>query len=226
MWKIVGYVCLWLAGSGVAVSVAWAGVAAVDDNIVPAPASVGAADPVGDELAVLQSERRSDAALGDSTDREESPPATVAPSSTPPTSVTDSTAGPTASTSSSAPTSTTQQSGQSAPTTSIGPTPTAPSTTEATPSTTEAAPSTTAATTSTTEAAQTQTFQLVGGTTAISFSPTETRVLWATPNPGFEVEIESESPGMKVEFRSEEFESRIDVWWSAGPQHDIRERDR
>lgn len=67
------------------------------------------------------------------------------------------------------------------------------------------------------------TFHLVGGKTAVSFSPSEVRVLWATPNPGFEVRIEVESPGMKVEFRADHHRSRIDVWWSGGPRHDIRE---
>ncbi|MDH3753459.1 MAG: hypothetical protein OEU32_06255, partial [Acidimicrobiia bacterium] len=72
-------------------------------------------------------------------------------------------------------------------------------------------------------AAQTLTFNLVGGSTAISFSASGVQVLWATPNPGFGVEIEPESPGIKVQFESEGHKSRIEAWWSAGPQHEIRE---
>jgi hypothetical protein len=64
---------------------------------------------------------------------------------------------------------------------------------------------------------------LTGGTTAISFSASGVDVLWATPNPGFDVSIEAESPGLKVEFRAEHHRSRVDAWWSGGPQHSIRE---
>ncbi len=77
-----------------------------------------------------------------------------------------------------------------------------------------------------TPAASTQTFTVTGGTAAISFSVSGVEVLWATPNPGFDVNIEAESPGTKVEFRAEHHRSRLDVWWSGGPQHDIREEPR
>ena len=83
-------------------------------------------------------------------------------------------------------------------------------------------PSTTT-TTTVAAPAQTQQFNLVGGSTAISFSATGVTVLWANPNPGFDVDIEPESPGWKVEFRSDDHRSRIDVWWSGGPRHEIRE---
>ena len=75
-------------------------------------------------------------------------------------------------------------------------------------------------------AAITQTFTLTGGTAAISFSATGVQVLWATPNPGFEVRIEPESSGIKVEFRADHHRSRVDAWWSGGPQHSIREEPR
>ena len=66
------------------------------------------------------------------------------------------------------------------------------------------------------------TFNLVGGITAISFSSTGVEVLWATPNPGFDVDI---SPGVdvRVEFESDDHKSRIDAWWSDGPRHEVRE---
>ncbi len=114
-------------------------------------------------------------------------------------------------------------------TTTVAATTTTPTTTttQAPTTTTTVQPTTTAPpTTTATTSAETRTFQLVGGTTAVSFSAGEVRVLWATPNPGFEVRVEPESPGMKVEFRADHHESRIDVWWSGGPQHDIRERER
>jgi len=51
-------------------------------------------------------------------------------------------------------------------------------------------------------------------------------VLWASANPGFQVSVEEESPGMKVEFDSEDHDSRLDVWWSNGPQWLIDEEER
>jgi hypothetical protein len=91
------------------------------------------------------------------------------------------------------------------------------------PTTTTAAPPPSTTTTAAAAPAQTQQFNLVGGSTAISFSATGVTVLWANPNPGFDVDIEPESPGWKVEFRSDTHRSRIDVWWSGGPRHEIRE---
>ena len=102
------------------------------------------------------------------------------------------------------------------------------STTVPTSSTTVPTSSTTVPTSSTTVPpveAETITFTLTGGTTAISFSASGVTVLWATPNPGFDVKIEPESPGWKVEFRSDTHRSRIDAWWNGGPVFDIEERD-
>ena len=102
------------------------------------------------------------------------------------------------------------------------------STTVPTSSTTVPTSSTTVPTSSTTVPpveAETITFTLTGGTTAISFSASGVTVLWATPNPGFDVKIEPESPGWKVEFRSDTHRSRIDAWWNGGPVTDIEERD-
>ena len=74
-------------------------------------------------------------------------------------------------------------------------------------------------------AAQVKTYNLQGGSTAISFAPGNVSVVWANPNPGYTVKIENESPGIKVEFESDEHESRIDAWWDGGPRERIREKD-
>ena len=50
-------------------------------------------------------------------------------------------------------------------------------------------------------------------------------MLWANPNPGYEVRVEPESGGVKVEFRSDDHRSRIDAWWDNGPRHEITEED-
>ena len=67
------------------------------------------------------------------------------------------------------------------------------------------------------------TFDVVGGSAAISFSPAGVDVLWASPNPGFDVSTEPESPGLKVEFRASHHRSSIEAWWTSGPRHDIDE---
>lgn len=90
------------------------------------------------------------------------------------------------------------------------------------------APTTTAApTTSTTSApaAETRTYNLVGGSTALRFSPSGVTVLWANPNPGFTVETGSGdgTGGVEVEFRSDTHRSEVDGWWDNGPQDRVRE---
>ena len=72
-------------------------------------------------------------------------------------------------------------------------------------------------------AAVTRTYELVGGTTTIRFAPSGITVLSATPKPGFAAKVEPEGAGKKVEFESDAHRSRIDAWWSGGPQTRIRE---
>ncbi len=288
MWKIAGYALLWLAGSSAAVAVAWAGVAVVDDDIVPAPALArpggDGSESALDEQPADRQRESTDGANGatirsagpnPASDRDGEAMSTESPSSqgaaqtasgltpggTPNSeegSVTTDTAVPagrsaassTAAavatnssgtttverTTGSTTTAATQQS-TSRPTTTLSPT-TGPATTRSTttqpattlPATTPTTPTTTAQTTTapppptTAAQAQTRTFHLVGGSTAISFSAAEVRVLWATPNPGFDVDVGSGGPGVRVEFETDDAESRIDAWWDDGPQQEIRER--
>jgi hypothetical protein len=185
---------MWLAGSAAAIGVAWAGVSIVDDQVIdPAPA-IGISSGAG-----------SSAGADDGVPSPTSVPTTDGEQPTP-----------------SSPGITPE------PTTTPGPT--SPSATpSASPSPSETAgptPATTStpnATAASTVGPTTQTFVLVGGTAAVSFSPSGAEVLWATPNAGFGVTIEPESPGFKVEFRSDDHRSRIDLWWAGGPHHDIRE---
>ncbi len=207
MAKILGFVGLWLAGSAAAVAIAWAGVSFVGNEVInPAPANNLVASA----------------------------------SVTVPTSVPTPTQN--------APTPTTKPNPTSAPT----PAPTAEviqvDVSAETSDQIEPAASVTAEPASTTVAptpmpisptpeptvvpvptatppspAQTLTFNLIGGSTAISFSATGVHVLWATPDTGFAVSIEPESSGVQVEFRADNHRSRIDAWWSEGPQTEIRE---
>ncbi|MFT7473592.1 MAG: hypothetical protein ACI81L_000507 [Verrucomicrobiales bacterium] len=101
---------------------------------------------------------------------------------------------------------------------------TAPSTSQA-PATTNPAKTTTTTpppTTTTKAPAQVLTFNLVGGSTAISFSSSATTVLWANPKDGFEVRVE-QGPNAEVEFRADDHRSRIEAWWAGQPAHQIRE---
>ena len=113
---------------------------------------------------------------------------------------------------------------------------TAPTTTTSTTAAPVAAPQTTStapprSTTTVTSlppapAGETRTYNLVGGSTALRFSPSGVTVVWANPNPGFEVESEPENGnGVKVEFRGEEHRSRVDGWWDGGPQERVREEE-
>ncbi len=191
---------MWLVASAAAVGVAWAGVSVVDNQVVdpPSAAELASPDPSGGPNPNSAASEGNDAS-----------PSTQATPSAP-------TPNPTRTTQP-APRSTTDPTTQPAPTSQPAPT------TQQVPTT---PPPTPAPTTPPPPAATTQTFTLTGGTAAISFSASGVEVLWATPNPGFRVVIELESPGIKVEFRADHHRSRVDAWWSGGPQHSIREEPR
>lgn len=70
-----------------------------------------------------------------------------------------------------------------------------------------------------------QTFELIGGRAAVSFSPTEILVVWATPEPGYTVESHPEDGGIEVEFNNGVHESKLEAWWADGPRFETRERD-
>ena len=208
--KAVTLVLLWLLASAAAIGVAWSGVGVLDDDLVaPAPAVVIAEGEVG-----LISESLDDADLAASGGRSTLEATGQSMSTTTSTSTTATTAE-TAATPSIATTATTSGTTNSATTRASA---SSSASTSAT-----SMPATTTATTPQPEQFETKTFPLVGGVTSIRFSPSETKVLWATPNPGFEVRIEPESDGVKVEFRSDDHRSRLDAWWENGPRHEIQE---
>jgi hypothetical protein len=80
--------------------------------------------------------------------------------------------------------------------------------------------STAAPATTTTSAvpSESHTYQLIGGTTTIRFSPTEVIATLTSPNPGFSLKkSEPEGTGWRVEFESDDHRSRIDARWDNGP---------
>jgi len=75
--------------------------------------------------------------------------------------------------------------------------------------------------------AETRTYSVTGGSASLRFSPSGVTVLWANPNPGYDVHVESENEnGVKVTFESSSHRSRIDGWWDGGPQDRVREENR
>ncbi|HVM08484.1 MAG TPA: hypothetical protein VM345_08485 [Acidimicrobiales bacterium] len=88
-------------------------------------------------------------------------------------------------------------------------------------------PSATTAPPSSSTVSETRTYNLTGGSVALRFAPDGVSVVWATPNSGFVVEVEPEHVnGVKVEFESDAHRSRVDGWWSGGPQERVREEPR
>jgi len=69
-------------------------------------------------------------------------------------------------------------------------------------------------------------YDLVGGSATLRFSPNGVTVVVATPKSGFTVDVgESHSGGARVEFESDGHRSRLDAWWDGGPQDEVREDD-
>ena len=201
--RTLALVVLWMVGTAASIAIASAGVAIVNDEVIdPAPAILSTTgSPVGDSPTDAVEDTTTDESPGSAATDDGVGGGTVQPQTT--------TTPPTTAVEDPGPTSVEVTTTVPPPTTTQPPTappPTSPPTSSPSP-----------------PATQTLTFQLVGGSTAISFSPAGVDVLWASPNPGFEVKIEPESPGTKVEFRSDNHRSRVDAWWADGPRHEIRE---
>lgn len=75
-----------------------------------------------------------------------------------------------------------------------------------------------------TAATTTRTYDLVGGTLTLRFTPGAVDVVVATPKAGFTVKTgSSHGNGVQVEFRADDHRSRVDGWWDAGPRDEVRE---
>ena len=74
-------------------------------------------------------------------------------------------------------------------------------------------------------AAETRTASSVGGSASFRFENGEVTLLWARPEPGFEVDIEREPGEVRARFRSGSHESRIKGDWEDGqPRIRVEER--
>jgi hypothetical protein len=208
--KIALYIAAWLAAGAGAVTLATGGVSMVGNQVTgsrPAPLS---ADDVRIELE----------GGGDPDHRAAEPATTIAVAPT--TTV--------------APTDVTTPDGQAPTTTSVPPAPSsgpAPrtnlpgATTTTTVVATPGAGATTTTTTTPPSNVQTRTYNLIGGTATLRFSPDGVNVVVASPNSGFSVQVEPshEGAGVQVEFSSEGHQSQVEGWWDGGPVDEVEESD-
>lgn len=187
-----------MLAAAVALAVAWQGVGVVANQVTEdRPAALSAAE-VRDRLE-------------ETTTSTTSTTSTTTSSSSAPGEATTSTAGAAVPGTQGAPT--------SVPSGGPAPTSTSPPATTAT-----TAPADPGTTTTTAPAGETRTYNLVGGSVSLRFSPSGVTVVLANPNPGFDVSQQPEQGnGVKVEFRSDTHRSRVDGWWDGGPQDRVRE---
>jgi hypothetical protein len=88
------------------------------------------------------------------------------------------------------------------------------------------APSSTSTTSPPAPSAETRTYNAQGGSAAIRFEPGKVTLVWATPNAGFETDVEQSSADhLRVRFRNDDHESRIEARWDGGPVGTIEEKD-
>jgi hypothetical protein len=206
--KIALYLAAWLAAGAGAVTLATGGVSMVGNQVTgsrPAPLS---ADDVRTELE----------GGGEPDHRAAEPTTTIAG----------------APTTSLVPTEVTTPEGRPPTTTSVPPAPSsgpAPRTNPPAPTTTTTVAASPGGTTTTTVApatnVQTRTYNLIGGTATLRFSPDGVNVVVASPNSGFSVQLEPshEGAGVQVEFVSEHHQSTVEGWWDGGPVDDVEESD-
>lgn len=72
--------------------------------------------------------------------------------------------------------------------------------------------------------AETRTYTLVGGTATLQFSSSGVKVVVASPNAGYSVDLEpTYDTGVRVEFESDDHRSRVEGWWDGGPQDRVEE---
>ncbi len=236
------FVILWVGAAIAATTIAWQGVSIVDSQVIsPAPAisaarSSSAAVPIEQAAtptpfaaatATAEPESTFDLDLSGLEERssdqsDEQPEAMPTPTPEPTAVVPPSDVGAEPSRPTPRATARPQSTTRPSPTATVRAVPTATATVTPQPTATTE-PTATAEPTATPQQAQVLTFDLVGGTASVSFAPNDVHVLWATPEPGFSADVDNGGPGQRVEFRSDDGDSRLDVWWDAGPQWSIDE---
>ena len=226
---------LWVVASIGAVSVAWAGVGVVNSEVIaPPPATVvplvteiASADVAADNIPIdEQASGTASSTTGsgsaDSSTTSASTTSTTTTGQPSSTSQQSTSGGSTTTGGDSQPSSTTVPTTSTVPTTASTPTVTTTSTTVPTTSTTVPDCSN-----NTGPPAQTLPFTLTGGTASVSFWANGCVEATASANPDgdYKVTIETQTPGLKVVFRSDTHRSRLNAWWAGGPVWTIDERE-
>jgi hypothetical protein len=72
--------------------------------------------------------------------------------------------------------------------------------------------------------AETHTFAMSGGSATLRFAPEGVTVVWATPNPGYQVrQGPGDNGGLRVEFDGDAGRSRVDAWWDGGARWRVQD---
>ena len=73
-------------------------------------------------------------------------------------------------------------------------------------------------------ATETRTYNLVGGSATLRFSPSGVSVVLADPKPGFAADVDEGSDGrVRVRFESDSHRSQVEAWWDGAPRDEVRE---
>jgi hypothetical protein len=208
MRRIVALTAGWLGATIVAIAVAWQGVGFVGREVTgQRPAALSA----GEVQAQLGATTTSTTVADPASPRGASPDA--APLSTTPTTVTRSgkpVTTPATSATGGPPTTVRGSGGQAG----LGPRPDD-----------HEPPPPTSTTTVQSASAETRTYNTIGGTAVIRFEPGKVSVVSANPKAGFDYQPEQSSPSeLRVRFRSDTHESRIDAKWEGGPVDSVEEK--
>lgn len=196
MRKTLPYLGVWFVAGLLAIVLASAGVSMVTDRVTVDRPAPFSATQVRDELAGATETPAFDGSAGTVVADPAAPTPSIEPLGDPSTGESPPSGG-SASTTTAAP-----------PSGANGPGPTTPAAPPVTP------------------ASVTRTYDLVGGTVTLRFTNTGVTVVTAAPKAGFSVDVgEGHDNGARVEFESEDHQSRLDAWWDNGPQDEVREED-
>lgn len=201
--RLARYAGWWLAALAVAVFVSWQGVLVVATQVTEARPA-----PLTPEQA-RRARARPPASPDSRPEAPPSPPVTVSPEEPAVTDPGGTPVLPPPGSPEGAPEEPRQET-SSTTTTTTG---TATSTTSTLPTTTSSGPE-----------SEIRTYRVTGGSVALRFSPSGVTVVWANPEPGFEVTIEeAHGNGVAVTFESASWRSVVEGWWDDGPRDRVQE---
>ena len=69
----------------------------------------------------------------------------------------------------------------------------------------------------------TRTYNLVGGSATLRFTPSGVSVVLADPKPGFSADVDDDGGRVRIRFESDSHRSQVEGWWDGGPRDEVRE---